>query len=67
MDEQKTTKTSKAQLQAKYKYRREKCIKKEIMFYPDDLSLLEKAEDKASGQKKSFTKYVKDLIHDDVN
>lgn len=66
MDEEKTTKTSKAQLRAKYKYRRDKCVKKEIMFYPDDLSLLDKAEDIASLQGKSFTKYIKDLILEDI-
>lgn len=67
MDEQKTTKTSKSQSRAKDKYRREKCVRKELTFYPDELELLDKAEDKASEQKKSFTKYVKDLISDDVN
>lgn len=59
-------KTSESVLKAIKKYR-EKCVRKEVIFYPNEIELLEKAEDKASGQKKTFAKYVKDLIHDDVN
>lgn len=66
MDEEKTTKTSKAQLKANVKYRSEKCIRKELVFYPSELELLDKAEDIATLQGKSFTKYIKDLIFEDI-
>ena len=49
------------------KYRSEKCVRKELVFYPSELELLDKAEDRALEQDKSFTKYVKDLIRDDVD
>lgn len=49
------------------KYRSEKCVRKELVFYPSELDLLDKAEDRALEQDKSFTKYVKDLIRDDVD
>ena len=49
------------------KYRSEKCVRKELVFYPSELELLDKAEDRALEQEKSFTKYVKDLIRDDVD
>lgn len=65
MDEVKN-KSSSARLRANAKYRK-KCIKKEIMFYPNELDLLDKAEDKALEEEKSFTKYVKDLIKDDIS
>lgn len=61
-----SNKTSRARLKANSNYRK-KCIKKEIMFYPSELDLLDKAEDKALEEEKSFTKYVKDLIKDDVS
>ena len=61
-----SNKTSRARLKANSNYRK-KCIKKEIMFYPSELDLLDKAEDKALEEEKSFTKYVKDLIRDDVS
>ena len=44
-----------------------KCVRKELVFYPSELDLLDKAEDRALEQDKSFTKYVKDLIRDDVD
>ena len=49
------------------KYRNERCVRKELVFYPSELELLDKAEDRAIEQDKSFTKYVKDLIRDDVD
>ena len=49
------------------KYRSERCVRKELVFYPSELELLDKAEDRALEQDKSFTKYVKDLIRDDVD
>ena len=49
------------------KYRSERCVRKELVFYPSELDLLDKAEDRALEQDKSFTKYVKDLIRDDVD
>ena len=66
MDEEKTTKTSKARLKANTKYRSEKCIRKELVFYPSEQEILDKAEDIASLQDKSFTKYIKDLILEDI-
>ena len=65
-EKERSNKTSKARLKANSNYRK-KCIKKEIMFYPSELDLLDKAEDKALEEEKSFTKYVKDLIKDDVS
>lgn len=64
MEEKK--KYSSSRLKANIKYR-EKCIRKELLFYPQELDLLDKAEDKALEEEKSFTKYVKDLIRDDVS
>lgn len=49
------------------KYISERCVRKELVFYPSELDLLDKAEDRALEQDKSFTKYVKDLIRDDVD
>lgn len=49
------------------KYISERCARKELVFYPSELDLLDKAEDRALEQDKSFTKYVKDLIRDDVD
>ena len=67
MEEKKrNNKTSRARLKANSNYRK-KCIKKEIMFYPSELDLLDKAEDKALEEEKSFTKYIKDLIKDDIS
>lgn len=65
-EKERNNKTSRARLKANSNYRK-KCIKKEIMFYPSELDLLDKAEDKALEEEKSFTKYVKDLIRDDVS
>lgn len=65
-EKERSNKTSRARLKANSNYRK-KCIKKEIMFYPSELDLLDKAEDKALEEEKSFTKYVKDLIRDDVS
>ena len=65
MDEEKTTKTSKARLKANANYMK-KCVRKELVFYPSELELLDKAEDIASLQGKSFTKYIKDLILEDI-
>ena len=65
-EKERSNQTSKARLKANSNYRK-KCIKKEIMFYPSELDLLDKAEDKALEEEKSFTKYVKDLIRDDVS
>ena len=67
MDEERSTKTPKARLKANTKYRSNKCVRKELVFYPSELDLLDKAEDRALEQDKSFTKYVKDLIRDDVD
>lgn len=67
MDEERSTKTPKSRLKANTKYRSNKCVRKELVFYPSELKLLDKAEDIALEQDKSFTKYVKDLIRDDVS
>ena len=56
-----------SQVRAILKYRSERCVRKELVFYPSELELLDKAEDRALEQDKSFTKYVKDLIRDDVD
>ena len=66
MDEERSTKTPKSRLKATAKYMK-KCVCKELVFYPSELDLLDKAEDRALEQDKSFTKYVKDLIRDDVD
>lgn len=65
-EERRKRKIYDSQLRAISKYRK-KCTKKEIVFYPSELDLLDKAEDRALEQDKSFTKYVKDLIRDDVD
>ena len=67
MDEERSTKTPKSRLKANTKYRSERCVRKELVFYPSELDLLDKAEDRAIEKDKSFTKYVKDLIRDDVD
>ena len=67
MDEERSTKTPKSRLKANTKYRSNKCVRKELVFYPSELDILDKAEDRALEQDKSFTKYVKDLIRDDVD
>ena len=67
MDEERRKKKYDSQVRAILKYRSEKCVRKELMFYPNELDLLDKAEDRALEQDKSFTKYVKDLIRDDVD
>ena len=67
MDEERRKKKYDSQVRAILKYRSEKCVRKELMFYPSELDLLDKAEDRALEQDKSFTKYVKDLIRDDVD
>lgn len=48
------------------KYRSERCVRKELVFYPSELDILDKAKDIASLQGKSFTKYIKDLILEDI-
>lgn len=67
MDEERRKKKYDSQVRAILKYRSEKCVRKELVFYPSELDLLDKAEDRALEQDKSFTKYVKDLIRDDVD
>ena len=67
MDEERRKKKKyDSQVSAILKYRSEKCVRKELMFYPNELDLLDKAEDIASLQGKSFTKYIKDLILEDI-
>lgn len=68
MDEERRQKKKyDSQVRAILKYRSEKCVRKELVFYPSELDILDKAEDRALEQEKSFTKYVKDLIRDDVD
>ena len=68
MDEERRKKKKyDSKVRAILKYRSEKCVRKELVFYPSELDLLDKAEDRALEQDKSFTKYVKDLIRDDVD
>lgn len=59
-------KTSESMLKAVKKYK-SKLVFKQVAFTEDEIPLLDKAEDKAFEQNKSFTKYVKDLIKDDVS
>ena len=68
MDEERRKKKKyDSQVRAILKYRSERCVRKELVFYPSELEILDKAEDRALEQDKSFTKYVKDLIRDDVD
>ena len=66
-EERRKQKKYDSQVRAILKYRSERCVRKELVFYPSELELLDKAEDRALEQDKSFTKYVKDLIRDDVD